>query len=195
MRRDAIVFALAFAFAGCTKEVTREDPNKDTHVDTRPGLYEVNDCANKFLNEKLAPFRFPDDAVQKYGMPMPVALLPFRNDTNEHFDTQLLGDSLRETLQNSGKVAFQITQDRIADSMNQQAYENSSNSTDPNQIKTEGQAAGTRYSLYGRIANLDKRDRAEGVHENTIIVTIEMLDKQRNLSVLIQRDTYRLRRQ
>lgn len=194
MRRTILVGALLVSFLGCHKEITRENPQADTHVDMKPGLFEVEDSAHK-LKDKLAAFRFPDDAVQKYGSPMPVALLQFRNDTNFHFDTALFTDSMRDILTETGKVAFQIEANRVGEAGAQQTYENNFNSTDPNQVKTEGAAAGTRYLMYGRIANIDKRNAEEGVSENTVVVTMEMLDKQRNLSVLIQRATYRLRKE
>src|SRR5580658_4298120 len=96
MRRAILIPALLVGFVGCQKEVTRENPNADTHVDLKPGLFEVDDCCHKF-KEALAGFRFPDDAVAKYGSPMPVALLRFKNETSDHFDTNLFTDSIRDT--------------------------------------------------------------------------------------------------
>jgi hypothetical protein len=193
MRRTIFV-ALLIGVLGCHKEVTRENPDADTHVDLRPGLYEVNDSANKF-RDKLAGFRFPEEAVQKYGMPMPVALLRFKNDTADHFDTKLFTDSMRDVLMQTGKVAFQIEADRVGEAADQNTYEQNFNSTDPNQQKTEGQGAGTRYLMYGRIASISKFNADSGVAENTYVVTMEMLDKQKNLSVLLSREEYRLRKQ
>jgi hypothetical protein len=194
MRRAILITALAVSFAGCHKEVTRENPQADTHVDIKPGLFEVDDCAHKF-KDKLAAFRFPDDAVTKFGTPMPVALLRFKNETADHFDTALFTDSIRDTLMETGKVAFQIEKERVGEAAEQQNYEQNFNNTDPNQQAAQGTAAGTRYLLYGRIAEIAKRDASEGLAENTYVVTIEMLDKQRNLSILISREKYRLRRQ
>ena len=193
--RTILSAALLIALAGCHKEITRENPQADTHVDLKPGLYEVNDSAAKF-KEKLAGFRFPDDAVQKYGMPMPVALLRFKNDTSEHFDTELFTDAMRDTLTETGKVAFQITKDRVGEAAEQDTFEKGFNSTDPNQQITENQAAGTRYLMYGRISSIVKHNADEGVSENTYVVLMEMLDKQRKLTVLgPQRCEYRLRKQ
>lgn len=194
MRRTILLGALLFGFAGCHKEITRENAQADTHVDLKPGLFEVDDSAHKF-KEKLANFRFPDDAVQKYGMPMPVALLRFKNDTSEHFDTALFTDSMRDTLMETGKVAFQIEKDRVGEAQEQDTYEKQFNSTDPNQQIAENQAAGTRYLIYGRIASIVKHNADEGVSENTYVVTMEMLDKQRKLSVIVTRQEYRLRKQ
>jgi hypothetical protein len=187
--------ALLVAAVGCHKEITRENPQADTHVDLKPGLFEVNDSANKF-KEKLANFRFPDDAIQKYGTPMPVALLPFKNDTHEHFDTKLFTDAMRDILQETGKVAFQIEADRVGDAAAQDAYEKNFNSTDPNQQITENQAAGTRYVCFGRIASIVKTNAADGVSENTYVITMEFIDKQRKLNAFPPyRAQYRLRKE
>jgi len=193
--RTTVAFTLLIALAGCHKEVTRENPQADTHVDLKPGLFEVNDSAHQF-KAKLAEFRFPDDAVQKYGSPMPVALLRFKNDTHEHFDTALFTDAMRDVLAETGKVAFQIESNRAGEAADQDTFEKNFNSTDPNQQITEGQAAGTRYLMYGRIASIVKHDADAGVSENTYVVTMEMLDKQRKLTVIgPQRAQYRLRKQ
>lgn len=192
--RSTLLVALLVGVVGCSKDVTRENPQADTHVDLKPGLYEVNDSATKF-KEKLAAFRFPDDAVQKYGTPMPVALLQFKNDTHEHFDTKLFTDAMRDILSETGKVAFQIESDRVGEASAQDTYEKNFNSTDPNQQITENQAAGTRYLCYGRIASIVKNDASKGISENTYVVTMEMLDKQRKLTVIPYRAQYRLRKE
>jgi PBP1b-binding outer membrane lipoprotein LpoB len=194
MRRTMIIGALLVALVGCHKEVTRENADADTHVDTKPGLFEVKASAQK-LKDKLANFRFPDDAVQKYGSPMPVALLKFKNDTHDHFDTELFTDEMRDILTETGKVAFQITANRVDEAQQQDTYEKNFNSTDPNQQKTEGQGAGTRYLMYGRISDIPKADARAGVSENTMVVIMEMLDKQRNLTVLTAKTEFRLRKQ
>ncbi len=194
MRRAILITALAVSFAGCHKEITRENPQADTHVDMKPGLFEVDDCAHKF-KDKLAAFRFPDDAVQKFGSPMPVALLRFKNETAEHnFDVAAFTDSIRDTLMETGKVAFQVEKERVGEAAEQQNYEQNFNNTDPNQQAAQGTAAGTRYLLYGRMVEIAKRNASEGVSENSYIISIEMLDKQRNLTVILARQEYRLRK-
>jgi PBP1b-binding outer membrane lipoprotein LpoB len=197
MLRTILSLALLLGLAGstgCSKDVTRENAQADTHVDTKPGLFEVKQSAQK-LKEKLANYRFPDDAVQKYGTPMPVALYRFKNDTHEHFDTELFTDEMRDILTETGKVAFQIVADRVGEAQAQDTYEKNFNSTDPNQQITENAAAGTRYAMYGRLAAIPKTDRSKGVDENTMVVTMEMLDKQKKLTVLIAKTEFRLRKE
>jgi len=194
MRRTIILSAVLVALVGCKKEITRENPEADTHVDLKPGLWEAKSAANQ-MKERIAGMRFPDDAVQKYGTPMPVAFIHIRNDTGQHIDTKILEDEVRDVLNQTGKIAFQIEGDD-ASAMNQQdEFEKTNNNSDGGPSGGEGQGQKTRYAMTGRLKSIEKTNTDQGVSENTYVFTLKLLDRWKRLEVFVCNSESRLRKQ
>src|SRR5437660_8571336 len=90
------VLSLAASSLGCQKQVTRENPAADTHLDQEPGLFEVTETAEQMKN-KLANYHFPDAICAKYDDHIPrVRLLTVKNETDNHFNVNILTDKVRE---------------------------------------------------------------------------------------------------
>ena len=171
----ALSLMLMTAMVGCAKTVTREDPQADTHKDTNPGLYECKECAKKFRDRLIAfnhwaPSKAPD------GLPR-CRLMKIINETDRHFNVDILTDEVSQVLADTGKIVFVTSEERLGEMKKSEQYETQSGDVDPNEAMESGKGAGARYVLYGRLKNIRKSD-GDG-SENTIIFTLQMDDQQR----------------
>jgi PBP1b-binding outer membrane lipoprotein LpoB len=185
------LLATALTFVGCGgKQVKREDPQKDTHVDSEPGLFEVEETAQK-MKDKLAAYRFPDAILQKYPDHRARArLMSIRNETDRHFNVNILTDKVREILMDTDKIVFVTDADRLGEFKQSEMYEQDSGDVDPNEAIKGGKGAGAHYAMIGRLKNLRKAN--SDVKENTIIFTLELHDQQRREVVIIANKEFRL---
>jgi hypothetical protein len=190
-RLAAVTFCLA-ATAGCHtggKTTDRVHETTDTRVDASPGLFEVTETAEEFKN-KLAAFRFPERIVQlaEDGKPV-IQLLSIRNETDEHFDTHILTDKVREVVTDTQKAVFTAETENLPDLARAQQAQ-AVGGVDPREKVEDGRAAGARYALLGRLKNIRKSNGE--VTENTIIFTLELDDLERRIAVLIASKEFRL---
>lgn len=184
------VLSLALA-GGCGKEVKRENPQADTHVDTEPGLFEVDETAHK-MKDKLAAYHFPDAIVKKYeDRRVRARLMSIRNETDRHFNVNILTDKVREVLMDTDKIVFVTDKDRLGEFKESETYEQDSGDVDPNEAIKGGKGAGAHYALIGRLKNLRKQG-VDDNKENTIIFTLELHDQQRREVVIICNKEFRL---
>ncbi len=185
---------LSVALMGCAKEVTREDPQKDTHLDTEPGLFEVTATAEEFKT-KVANYHFPDEIVAKYPDHKVVAqLMRIKNETDTHFNTKLLGDKIREILTDSDKVVFMVENEDLGEEKESERYQQESGDVRGDQQIKKGMGAGAAYSVRGRIANIRKFSAEQGAQENTFVFTLQMDDKEQRVTRIISRKEFRLRK-
>ena len=185
------VLGLAFAGSGCAdKSVKRQDPQKDTTVDDKPGLFECKETAQQ-MKGKLANYHFPDAVLAKYSDRRPrCRLMSIRNETSDHFNVNILTDEVREVLMETDKLVFVTDKDRLGEFKESETYEQESGDVDPNEAVKAGKGAGAHYAMIGRLKNLKKSN--EDVKENTIIFTLELHDQQRREVVLIANKEFRL---
>jgi hypothetical protein len=184
------VLALALSSWGCGKEVKRENPQADTHLDTEPGLFEVTETSEQ-MKQALAGYHFPDRITMKYDDRIPrCRLMTIRNETDRHFNTNILTDKVRETLTDTGKLIFVADKDRLSELKDSENYEQQSGDVDQSQAIEAGKGSGAAYALIGRLKNLRKAN--EDVKENTIIFTLELVDQTKRESVIIKSKEFRL---
>lgn len=187
----AALVSLALAGAGCGgNQVRREDPQKDTRVDSEPGLFEVHETAQR-MKEKLAAYHFPESVVAKYpDHRVRARLMSIRNETDRHFNVNILTDDVREVLMDTDKIVFVTDKDRLGEFKESETYEQESGDVDPNEAIKGGKGAGAHYAMIGRLKNLRKAN--SDVKENTIIFTLELHDQQRREVVIIANKEFRL---
>jgi len=178
---------------GCQKEVKRENPQADTHVDQEPGLFEVEETAAK-MKEAIAGYHFPEKYTTKYDDHLPrVRLLTVKNETDNHFNTNILTDKVRETLTDSGKIIFVANKENLGEMKEAENYDKASGDVDQSTTMEEGKGSGAAYYLAGRLKNMRKKN--EDVKENTIIFTLELIDAKKRETVLIQSKEFRTTKQ
>jgi len=184
------VLSLAASTLGCQKQVTRENPAADTHVDQEPGLFEVTETAEQMKN-KLANYHFPDRITAKYEDHIPrCRLLSVKNETDNHFNVNILTDKVRETLTDCGKIIFVSDKERLGEMKDAENYEKDSGDVEQSTAMDSGKGSGAAYVLYGRLKNMRKGNA--DVKENTIIFTLELVDQSKRESVLIASKEFRL---
>jgi hypothetical protein len=171
---------LMAGMVGCrSPEVGRKDPGGDTHLDTEPGLYECKETAKKLADKlrnfnRFAPSKAPD------GLPR-CRLLKIINETDRHFNVDILTDEVDKVLADTGKIVLVTDARRLEELKKAEDYEKNSGDVDPNEAMESGKGAGARYVLYGRLKNLRKQD--DDGKENTIIFTLQIDDQQRRETV------------
>lgn len=173
----SLSLSLALVAAGCAKEVTRGDPNADTHVDTEPGLFEVEEVANQMKNA-LANYHFTESVTARYEDRIPrCRLLTIKNETDNHFNTHILTDRVREILMDTGKIVFVADKERLGEMKESETYEQDSGDVNKNEQVRAGQGAGAILVLIGRMSNI--RKSGDGVKENTIVFSLEIQNQER----------------
>ncbi|MDR2803887.1 MAG: penicillin-binding protein activator LpoB [Treponema sp.] len=104
------VITLVLTLAACSSapKVTRVDKQADLS-----GYWNDNDVqqvCDKLIEECLVSNnvdRFVNLYAQNHGGGQPAAIvLPFKNASNEHIDTQIISNSLRASILNSGRLEF-----------------------------------------------------------------------------------------
>src|SRR5438094_742160 len=103
----AAVFCV-FASSGCRSATVHggDVTMWEKPIDTEPGFGEVQEAAEQFKN-KLANFHFPERVQRLYedGRPV-IALLTVANETDDHFNVDILTDKVREIVTDSQKAVF-----------------------------------------------------------------------------------------
>jgi uncharacterized protein (TIGR02722 family) len=175
------VVGLAFAFAGCGKQVKRVET--DTTIDLS-GRW--NDTDSRLVSEEMIQDAmnrpWHDDFTSRRGGKNPVVIVgTVRNRSTEHINTQTFTKDLERSLINSGEadfVASRVERQEIREERKDQAVYASEETA-----KEHGRELGADYMLQGSINSIE--DKEGGKKVVFYQVNLELIDLETNRKVWI----------
>jgi len=153
MLRNATIAVLCLGLvglAGCgSKQIRREDPNKQLNVKMELGMDEVKEAAED-VKQQLAAYQFPEEdrALYKDGR-IRVRVQTIDNRTNEHFDTMKLTDKVTTVMRSSGKIVPVMEVSAMKDVHEERAYQDAMTTEETK--AADRQETAPRYVLRGNI--------------------------------------------
>jgi len=90
-----------------------------------------------------------------------IALLPVKNKTSEHINTEDIADKLQIHLLKSGTMRF-VDRSNLS-AITEQFDLSGSGLMDPNTVKSAGKVLGADYFMSGNLSSIEKRDRKKSL--------------------------------
>jgi hypothetical protein len=157
----AVLAFAAFLAAGCSSPVSYGDPDDVETVNIDWGRTDKQVFAQSMIESLLdAPELAYLNNPGKEDDPRVIAYMgDIRNETHEHVDTNMMADSIRSALVQSGRfrfVAGMQGQDEIGERVR---FDQESGRVDPEMARYFGQQLGADVVFYGNLRSIDKKGK------------------------------------
>jgi len=177
MKKFLIVFAAALLMCTCASSgVTRIDSGTQTDLSGYWNDTDVRIVCRSLIESCLSSSRV-DQAIRARGGRIPAVIIGrFRNDSDEHIDTEIITSIMRTTIINSGKLEFVAggeTRDAIrAEREDQLSYASEDTAS------SLANETGADFMLTGSVKTIVDRDGNQTVR--TYFVTAELINIETN---------------
>lgn len=149
------VLAAALVSCGGAPKVTRVDTQADLS-----GYWNDNDvrqvCDNLIESCVASQIveRFISQYAQTHGGETPAAIvLPFKNASSEHIDTQIISGMLRSSIMNSGRLEF-VEGGAARDAIRAERADQGSGNANPDTVAEAGNETGAALAFTGEVRSL-----------------------------------------
>ena len=150
-----VFIAVAIMLSSCGTTISYDDPGSSRNLSTDFGASDLQQVADAMVDSMLV---FPP-IVEITSQRRPVAtVMPVKNKTDQHIDTESITDSIRTKLIRSGKFRF-IDRTTDAATINELKVQNDSGLVDPSTAQQFGKQIGAEYIL---TANLSQITQSSG---------------------------------
>lgn len=150
----SLLVVLVCLLVGCAGKSVYVSPGSTTQMDDKFSDTDLQMMATAMYNSilnSMSQFADPDEERKI------IALLPVKNKTSEHINTEDIADKLQIHLLKAGTMRF-VDRSKLQ-AITEQFDLSGSGLMDPNTVKSAGKVLGADYFMAGNLSSIEKRDR------------------------------------